>query len=648
MSRVGVLRRRQGPEPSSPDPYRGKWSTLSNTTLGVLMATIDMSIVLIAMPDIFRGIHLNPLLPGNTKYFLWLLLGYMVVTAVLVVTFGRLGDIFGRVRMYNLGFAVFAFFSIMLSLTWLQGPPGAMYMIVMRVFQGVGGALLMANSTAILTDAFPPHQRGLAIGTNTVAAIAGSFIGLVLGGILGPIDWRLIFLVSVPVGVVGTAWAYINLKEKGVRTPAKIDWVGNLTFAVGLVAILIGIVYGILPYGGHTMGWTNPLVLGALIGGVAILGLFLWVETKVPAPMFRISLFRIRAFAAGNVANLLAALGRGGLMFILIIWLQGIWLPRHGYDFASTPLWAGIYMLPLTFGFLVAGPVSGYLSDRFGSRLFTTGGMVVAACSFLGLEMLPIDFSYVWFALLILLNGLAMGLFSSPNRAGVMNALPPEQRGQGAGMIATGQNASMVLSIGIFFTLIILGLAAQLPATLYQGLTAHGVPAPAAAGLSHLPPTSTVFAAFLGYNPIQSLLGPTGVLAHLPPAQAAYLTGRSFFSSLISPPFAAGLHEAFDFAIAAVGVAAVASVLMGGKYYHPSPVPGAAEAPEMDTALAGPAESPAPGAGDGDGRPARVGSGNQDLGGANGQGARGATGAGEEERAPASRGRPSGEAQDGG
>ncbi|MGH9063628.1 MAG: MFS transporter [Acidimicrobiales bacterium] len=566
---------RRGASPAShslptnaPDPYKGKWSTLSNTTLGVLMATIDASIVLISLPDIFRGIHLNPLLPGNTSYFLWLLMGYMLVTAVLVVSFGRLGDIFGRVRMYNLGFVIFTVFSIMLSVTWLHGPAGALYMIVMRILQGVGGAFIMANSTAILTDAFPPDQRGLALGTNTVAGIAGSFIGLVLGGILGPIDWRLVFLISVPVGIAGTVWAYVNLKDKGIRTPARIDWLGNATFAVGLVAVLVGIVYGIEPYGTHTMGWTNPLVLAALIGGVVVLGLFVWIETKVEAPMFRIPLFRIRAFAAGNLASLLAALGRGGLMFILIIWLQGIWLPRHGYSFASTPLWAGIYMLPLTFGFLLAGPVAGYLSDRFGARPFATGGMVLAAVSFGLLELLPINFSYFLFALLLVLNGLAMGIFSSPNRAGIMNSLPPGQRGQGAGMVSTSQNAAMVLSIGIFFTLIIVGLAAHLPHALYSGLTAEGVPKAAASKIAHLPPTATVFGAFLGYNPIKSLLAPTGVLAHLPHAKAAYLTGRSFFPDLISGPFGRGLHEAFDFAIGCVLVAAAASWLRGKKFHY--------------------------------------------------------------------------------
>jgi MFS family permease len=550
------------------DPYRGKWITLSNTTLGVLMATINSSILLIALPDIFRGVKLNPLAPSNTDLFLWLLMGYMVVTAVLVVSFGRLGDIYGRVKMYNLGFAVFSFFSIMLSIDWMHGVAGTLWLILMRILQGVGGALLFANSAAILTDAFPENERGLALGVNQVAAIAGSFIGLVLGGLLGPIQWRLVFLVSVPIGLFGTVWAYISLHDKGIRTPSKIDWWGNLTFAAGLILVLMGITYGIIPYGTHVMGWSSPKVIAYLASGVVMLALFGWIETKVENPMFRLPLFRIRAFTAGNFASLLAALGRGGMMFILIIWLQGMWLPQHGYSFSNTPLWAGIYMLPLTAGFLIAGPISGYLSDHFGARPFATGGMVAAALSFGLLELLPVNFSYIWFALLLLMNGLAMGLFSSPNRAGIMNSLPPRQRGAGAGMNATFQNSAMVLSIGIFFTLIIVGLSSHLPSALFSGLTAEGVPASAAAKVSHLPPTGALFAAFLGYNPIQSLLAPTGVLARLAPSKVAYLTGREFFPHLISAPFMSGLREAFDFATVSCLIAAAASWMRGGKFIY--------------------------------------------------------------------------------
>ena len=551
---------------ASPVSPQYKWVALSNTTLGVLMATINSSIILISLPNIFTGLRVNPLVPANVGYLLWLMLGYLVVTAVLVVTLGRVGDMFGRVRMYNLGFAIFTAGSILLAATPMLGTTGALWLIVMRLVQGIGAAFLFANSSAIVTDVFPEDQRGLALGINVVAAIAGSFIGLVLGGLLGPVSWRLVFLVSVPVGLFGTVWAYLKLRDTGVRQPARIDWIGNLTFAVGLVALLIGITYGIMPYGTHTMGWVSPFVLSMLIGGVVVLALFVWVEMQVPEPMFRMPLFRIRAFTAGNVAQLLSSIGRGGMMFILIIWLQGIWLPQHGYAFSVTPLWAGIYMLPMVIGFIVSGPLSGFLADRYGARPFATGGMVIAAISFLLLEILPINFSYTWFALLLLMNGTGMGLFSAPNRTGVMNSLPPNQRGAGAGMMATFMNSSMVLSIGIFFTLIILGLSSTLPHTLYSGLTAQGIPAAAASRVAKLPPTSTVFAALLGYNPMQQLLGP--VLHTMPHAKAVYLTGRSFFPHLITGPFGHGLHEAFDFAFIACLISAAASMLRGGKFIY--------------------------------------------------------------------------------
>jgi MFS family permease len=561
---------------------RYKWVALSNTTLGILMAVINQSIVIIALPAIFRGIHLNPLIPSNTSYLLWMLLGFMVVMAVLVVSLGRVGDMFGRVRMYNLGFAIFTVGSILLSVTWLEGSAGAMWMIVMRVVQGIGAAFLMANSSAILTDAFPAEERGLALGINMVAAIAGSFIGLVLGGVLAPVAWRLVFLVSVPFGLFGTVWAYLKLEDRGIRSPAKIDWWGNITFGLGLIAVLVGITYGILPYGGHNMGWTAPGVIGALVIGIVLLAGFVVIERRVPAPMFRLDLFKIRAFSGGSVATFLAALSRGGLMFMLILWLQGIWLPLHGYSFQDTPLWAGIYMLPLSVGFLVAGPISGRLADHFGARPFATGGMIASAIGFLLLIALPINFTYWQFGLVIFLIGAAMGLFAAPNLTGIMNSLPPDQRGSGAGMAATFQNSASVLSIGVFFSLIIVGLSSTLPAVLFHGLASHGVPHAAAASVSKLPPVGSLFASFLGYNPIGTLLAPT--LPHLPHATAAYLTGHKFFPSLVSNPFATGIHTVFYFAAGCCVVAAVASWLRGGKYYYEADVAEVEEAELLEVA----------------------------------------------------------------
>ncbi len=559
-----------GPAGSLAPDSRYKWVALATVTLGTLMVFINQSIVLISLPDIFRGINLDPLAPGNTGYMLWMLMGFMVVLAVLVVSLGRVGDMFGRVRIFNMGFAVFTLFSVLLSVTWLTGSSGAIWLIAMRVGQGVGGAMLFANSSAIVTDAFPADQRGLGLGINNVAAIAGSFIGLILGGLLAPVQWHLVFLLSVPFGIFGTVFAYLKLKDRGVRTPAKIDWAGNITFAAGLILILVGITYGLLPYGHHTMGWTSPVVMTEIFGGIVILLIFGFIETRVKQPMFRLSLFRIRPFSAGNTASFLASLSRGGLMFMLIIWLQGIWLPLHGYSFSQTPLWAGIYMIPLTVGFLLAGPVSGVLADRYGARPFATGGLLIVSLSFILLLMLPVDFSYWGFAALIFMNSVGMGMFIAPNQTGIMNSLPASQRGAGAGMAGTFNSSAQVLSIGIFFTLMILGLASTLPTALYHGLTAQGVNAATAMRVSHLPPVGSLFAAFLGYNPMQTLLGPA-TLSHLPPATAHYLTSRAFFPQLISKPFSDGLTEAFAFAAGVCALGAVASLLRGGKYHYQEP-----------------------------------------------------------------------------
>jgi MFS family permease len=546
---------------------RYKWQVLTNTTAGVLIVTIDASIVIIAMPAIFRGIGLDPLGHGNSFFLLWMILGYSVVTSVLVVNFGRLGDIYGRVRMYNLGFLIFTIASVLLSIDWMHGRAGALWLVGFRLVQGVGGAFIAANSGAIITDTFPAAQRGLALGTNNVAAVAGRFLGVVVGGLLAAVDWRLVFFVSVPFGIFGTLWAYFKLEERGERRPASIDWFGNVTFAVGLILVMIGITSGIQPYGSHIMGWTSPIVISELSVGVVVLIGFAIIESRVSSPMFRLELFRIRAFTFGSLSSFLGSLARGGLMFMLIIWLQGIWLPSHGYSFASTPFWAGVLILPLSLGIVVTGPLSGYLSDRFGPRYFATGGMLLTSASFGLLILLPTNFDYPVFALVIFLCGVGSGLFASPNRAAVMNSLPPQSRGSGSGMNTTFQNSAQVLSIGVFFSLMILGLASSLSNSLTTGLQAHGVDPATANQIAHLPPVSILFAAFLGYNPLQHLIGPT-VLGHLPAAASAQLTSQSYFPSLISKPFASGLHEALLFATIACLVAAVASWSRGGRYIH--------------------------------------------------------------------------------
>ncbi len=553
----------QRPKPPKPDSYA--WVALANTTAAIFMASLDGSVVIIALPAIFKGINLDPLSAGNISYLLWMIMGYRLVQAVLVVNLGKLGDMFGRVKMYNAGFVVFTIASVLLSFDPFQGAHGALWLIGWRFLQAIGGSMLMANSAAILTDAFPAERRGFALGTNQIAALAGMFIGLVAGGLLAAWDWRAVFWINLPVGVFGTLWAYLKLRDNGVRRRAGIDWWGNVTFALGLGSVLVGVTYGIQPYGNDSMGWESPVVLGEIIGGLAVLLVFVIIETRVAEPMFRLSLFKIREFTAGNVAGLLVSIARGGIQFMLIIWLQGIWLPLHGYTYDQTPLWAGIFILPMTAGFLVAGPVSGILSDRFGSRGIATAGMAVFASSFIGLMFLPVNFPYWAFALFIALNGIGSGMFASPNSSSIMGSVPASDRGAASGMRSTFQNSGTAVSIGVVFTLMIVGLSSSLPTTLSSGLVKLGVPAGTAHQVATLPPVSSLFASVLGVNPLQHLLAPTGVLARLPTASQAALTGRTFFPSLLSGPFHSGLIVVFSVSAALSVLAGLVSLLRGKR-----------------------------------------------------------------------------------
>ncbi|MGH2908016.1 MAG: MFS transporter, partial [Solirubrobacteraceae bacterium] len=494
---------------------------------------------------------------------LWMIMGYRLVQAVLVVTVGRLGDMVGRVRFYNAGFLVLTIASVMLSFDPFRGAPGARWLIGWRLPQAVGGSMLTANSAAILTDAFPAEQRGFALGTNQVAGLAGMFIGLVAGGLLAALDWRAVFWVNVPVGIYGTAWAYLKLRETGSHSRTPIDWWGNVTFALGLSAILIASTYGIQPYGGHTMGWTDPWVIGGLAGGALLLASFVWIERRVASPMVNLGLFRLRPFAAGNLAGFSISLARGGLQFMLVIWLQGIWLPLHGYSFAQTPLWAGIYMLPLTAGFLIAGPVSGTLSDRIGSRGIASAGAALTGASFLGLMLLPVDFPYPAFALLLALSGAATGMFASPNSSSIMGSVPAAERGVASGMRSTFQNSGTAISIGVFFTLVIAGVASSLPAALRSGLIAGGAPAHVAHRLAALPPVASLVGALLGINPLRHLLASRGDLHLLSAAGRHAITGRAFFPHLISAPFHDGLVVVFATAAGLSALAALASLARG-------------------------------------------------------------------------------------
>jgi EmrB/QacA subfamily drug resistance transporter len=546
-----------------------KWVALSNTTLGILMASIDTTIVLIALPSIFRGINIDPF--TSFQYMLWIMFGYSIVTATLLVTFGRISDMFGRVRLYNLGFAIFTAGSILLSITPNTGDLGAIELIAFRIIQGVGAAFLFANSGAIITDAFPVNERGKALGINQVAMLAGSLIGLVLGGVLAVYDWRLVFLVSVPVGVVGTVWSYWKLKESAtIRSHQKMDLWGNITFGAGLTVLLIGITYGLVPYGSSPMGWGSPWVIAALITGIGLLIAFPFVEKRAKDPLFRLDLFKIRMFSMGNFAGFLGALARGGVMIMLVVLLQGIWLPLHGFSYEDTPFWAGIFMIPMSLGIALTGPISGWLSDKHGARTLATAGMVITGITFLAFALLPANFDYVPFAIILFIMGVGQGIFFSPNMASIMNSVPPEHRGVASGMRATLQNCGQTISQAIFFAIIIISLTATLPTALSTAVVSAGAPAQVGQVFASTPASGALFGAFLGYNPVGTILQslPASLVASIPSATTAYITGNVFFPTAISGPFMGALHEAFYMGAVMCFVAAICSALRGKTYVN--------------------------------------------------------------------------------
>ncbi|MEM0288016.1 MAG: MFS transporter [Nitrososphaerota archaeon] len=549
-----------------------KWVALSNTTLGVLMASINGTIILISLPAIFRGLAINPL--SSFQYLLWVLFGYNIATATLLVTFGRLSDIFGRVRLYNLGFAIFTVGSILLFITPGTGDFAAIELVFFRLIQGVGGAFLFANSAAVLTDAFPAMERGKALGINQVAFLAGSLIGLVIGGILASFNWRYVFLVSVPFGIAGTLWSYLKLKEiSALNRNQKIDAWGNTTFAVGLTLILIGVTYGLIPYGSSPMGWSDPWVIAAIAVGVFMMLLFPFIESRVEQPLFRLELFKIRMFSAASFAAFLSSIGQGGLMLLLIILLQGIWLPLHGYSYSSTPFWSGIYMIPMTLGFVTMGPLSGWLSDRYGSKLLSTLGLIITAFAFVALSFLQYNFVYLPFAIILFFMGIGNGMFASPNTASLMNSVPPEHRGVASGMRATMQNTGQTISLAVFFVIIIGALTQNLPQVLSSALVTVGAPQLAPI-FSHISPTGALFAAFLGYNPMSSVLqqissmGDPQLVNSIPPSVINTLTSTTWFPNAIAPAFMSALKLSFYVGAALSVVAAIFSALRGNPFIY--------------------------------------------------------------------------------
>jgi MFS family permease len=582
-----------------------KWIALSNTTLGVLMATINGTIILISLPAIFNGLGVNPFSPSSFVYLLWILMGYGVITAVLLVTAGRLSDIFGRVRLFNFGFLIFTIGSILLYITPGKGDTGAMELIIFRMIQAIGASFLFANSAAIITDSFPSKERGKAMGINQIAALAGSLVGLILGGILSAIhyiytfslfgtkltlvfDWRLVFLVSVPVGILGTVWSYWKLKDNAVRhKDQKVDIPGNVTFASGLTLLLLGVTYGLMPYGSSSMGWGDPWVLASMLVGAGLLVVFVIVESFVSQPMFKMNLFRTRQFAFGSIAGMLQSMGMGGVMFMMIILLQGVWLPLHlpaNVPFSQIPFYAGIYMIPMMAGFVIFGPISGAISDKIGARLLGTVGMLLGAAAFLIFTTFTYNFSYPEFGATLFLMGAGMGLFAAPNITAVMNSVAPQERGAASGMRTTLQNTGQTASMGIFFTIVLIGLSTRLGPSFATSLQTAGAPILIPV-FNKIPATSALFSAFLGYNPMQVILSflPSTFSSLLSPSALATLYSKHWFPLALAPAFMSSLDDSFYIGAALFVAAALLSAFRGKRYIHGEEVSPAPQVPKPVT-----------------------------------------------------------------
>ncbi|WP_291766731.1 MFS transporter [Caldivirga sp. UBA161] len=545
-----------------------KWVVLTNTTLGVIMSSINMYIVLISLPTIFRGLNINPFLPGEFDYLLWVLMGYSIVLASILVTFGRISDLYGRTRLYTIGFIIFTIASILLSvIPSNSGNLGALLLIIFRMIQAVGGGFLMVNSTALLTDAFPPGERGKALGLNQAAFIVGSFLGIILGGLLSNYDWHLLFLVNVPFAVAGALWSIFKLRRVGSSgVKVKIDYWGNITLAVGLVLISLGFTYALMPYGNSEMGWLNPYVVASFIIGVIMLIAFIPIELKQESPLFNLSLFKVRPFTYGIMALFLSSLARGALMFLLTIWLQGIYLPLHGFSYVETPFWAGIYMLSMLIGTVVMAPIGGALTDKYGARIVATVGMIIVAVSLYLLTLLPYNFNLTSFELILFLNGLGNGLFSSPNTTSIMNALHPRDRGAGNGMRQTFSNVGSTISMAMFFSIAMSIFSQYVPTRIHEMALSYGLPADIASSLSKVPASSLLFAAFLGVDPASVL--PSNLTVNLPSSIMKVLDSSTFLPNVLGPPFMMGLRISLYISIVLVAIGAVLSYMRGGRYVY--------------------------------------------------------------------------------
>jgi MFS family permease len=532
---------------------KSKWIALSNTSIAIFIAFANYNMIIIALPQIFNSLRFNPTAPDALGYLIWLILGYMIVTSSLVVTFGRISDLKGRAKLYSFGFLIFAISSGILSTVNGYGDSAVLEMIILRLFQGVGGGLLMVNSAAILTDYFPKNELGKALGLNQVSGLVGGVAGLIIGGVLSVINWRYIFLLDFVVGIIGTLWSFKSLRD--VQKPIKqpLDIIGNVLFALGITLLLISVTYGLLPYGNQQLGWGNPFVITGLTISFLAIGIFVLVESKVKNPMFDLSLFKVRDFSVANFTNFIASMARQGILLMMLVLLQGIWLPLHGVPYSQTPFWAGLYLIPNMLGFAALGPISGILSDRYGSKVFTSLGLFVSALGFFLLSLLPYDFQLWQFFAISFLMGAGMGLFSSPNMADIMASVPVQKRGAASGMRASLQNTASAISVVLYFSVVITGMAVTLNSSIESALSSYGIHLNV-----NLPAAVAIFSALLGYDPLSSLT------SSLPTSVASHIDTPAFFVTAIAPSFMSGFRLMLNISAALLVLSGILSLARKG------------------------------------------------------------------------------------
>jgi MFS family permease len=538
---------------------------LVNSFLGSLMASMTMSAIIIALPDILRGIGVNPMSPLGFASMMWLMFSYPLMVAVAVPIVGRLSDMYGRGKMFTIGDAIFTVMSTLLGIVPGYGSVAVAQMIAYRFVQGLGGSMMFTNSAAIITDVYPPHRRGVAMGIVSIAFSAGSIIGLVVGGVLAVVNWRLVFLVNTPIGIASTAWAYVTVYRLplGLRR-VRVDYLGASMLAASLVLLLLGITFGMLPSGNSMMSWGSPMVLGLIGGGLLLMALLIPVEMRTGEPILKINLFRIRPFTFGVLSALFLFLAQGANIFVLSLLLQAIYLPMHGVPYSETPLLAGIYLIPSSIANAVFAPVGGRLINRFGARVVSTIGAVLLGVSFELLTLLSLNFNYTLFAADLFLMGTGSGLFQSPNLVSIMSSVPQEDRSAASGLRASMQNIGLLMSFAVFLTLILVGSATALSTSISSALIKVGVPSDVVSELTRIPPAYALFAAFMGYDPMKFLMSQAGV--DLPGSVYAAVTKPTFFPSAIAPAMATGFIYAYHIAAIMAFTAAVFSYLRGREH----------------------------------------------------------------------------------